>query len=103
MPRRMMTEAAGAPPADEGTSRATMLGALVVRRVTVSWGKELYSPVKYESYEVGPFSLEVEIREGEDVEAALDRAHDFLAAYAEKVKARKRAAFAASLTRRAKD
>ena len=111
MARRMMTDgpsdttqAPSAPTeSKEYTRTSPARAALDVRRVTVSWGKELFSPVKYESFEVGPFSIEVEIKPGDDVEQIMADAHQRLADFAEKVRASKRATFARSITSRAKD
>jgi hypothetical protein len=43
-------------------------------RVKVTIGKMMFCPVKYQGYEVGPLSLEVEVQDGEDYLAAYNRA-----------------------------
>jgi hypothetical protein len=53
--------------------------------VTVVWGKESFSPIRYFNIEVGPFRLTVRVREGEHVNDTIKRANDVLEAHAEKV------------------
>ena len=59
--------------------------------VTVTWGKVLISPVQYNTFEVGPFSMTTEVGEGETPEDAMKRAYAALekfarSTYAEKLK-----------------
>jgi len=52
----------------------TVADDIVYQSVTVTLGKELFCPVQYYSFEVGPYSLTTQIREGETVEEACARA-----------------------------
>lgn len=48
-------------------------------KFTFTMGHESYSPVPYNSYSVGPFSVVITIRKGEGLEDAYLRAYQFLA------------------------
>lgn len=52
-------------------------------QLTVTWGKELFQPLRYHNFEVGSFVLTVTIRRGETVYSAFDRAQKELAQLAE--------------------
>ena len=52
--------------------------------VTVVWGKESFSPIRFFNIEVGPFRLTVRVREGEEVNDTIKRANDALEAHATK-------------------
>jgi len=43
-------------------------------RVTATWGEVTTCPIPYHSFRVGPFTVEVEVRQGEAEEQALERA-----------------------------
>lgn len=45
---------------------------------TVTHGKEVFTPIKFHTYEVGPLSVSVTIRKGESVTDAYTRARRFL-------------------------
>lgn len=62
-------------------------------QVTVTWGKELFSPKQFHTFEVGPFVAVVTTRPGESIAQASERAMADLAAYAEKERDRKRASY----------
>lgn len=42
--------------------------------MTATWGREVFTPVKFHTFEVGPFSATVVVRKGESGSAAFDRA-----------------------------
>lgn len=46
--------------------------------ITVFWGAEKFSPIQYNTIEIGPFIYKTKPRPGETVEDAFKRAHDFL-------------------------
>lgn len=46
--------------------------------ITISFGKELYCPIPYNSFEVGPLSVTVNIRKGETYSDAASRARSVL-------------------------
>lgn len=48
-------------------------------RFTLTWGKEHFGPVQYQSFEVGPFDVSITIRPGETVNEARSRGRAFLA------------------------
>lgn len=50
--------------------------------ITVVWGKESFSPVRYFNVEVGPFRLTVRVRKGETPRQAIERANSLLEATA---------------------
>lgn len=54
------------------------------RHVRVCWGEEIYSPVSYNSFHVGPFEEDVHVPEGESVTLAVDRAQARMARHAQK-------------------
>jgi len=58
--------------------------------VTVVWAEELFAPVQYQSFRVGPFSITTKIRPGEDATAAMSRAWNYLDAFARKAYVQKR-------------
>lgn len=51
--------------------------------VTIVWGKESFSPIRYFNVEVGPFRLTVRVRKGEAPGEAIARANRILEAHAE--------------------
>ena len=51
--------------------------------VTVTWGPEGFRPLQYTSLAVGPFSIQVESREGETLEDLIADAHARLERVAE--------------------
>lgn len=65
--------------------------------ITVTWGEETFSPVQFQSFRVGPFSMQVEVRPGETEEAAFDRAYTLLTRKAEKVREEKAKSFIAAI------
>lgn len=46
--------------------------------ITVTLGEQVFAPIQYNSFRVGPFSCTTTIKEGESPEAAYTRAHNFL-------------------------
>jgi len=66
--------------------------------VSATWGEEVFSPVQYNSFRVGPFSSTTHVRAGETRVDALARLNRDLAAVADAEFTRKKKAFAASLT-----
>lgn len=64
-----------------------------VQQITVTWGEETFSPIPFNSFRTGPFSLTTTVRDDESTEQAFDRAWAFLDAYARKQYVAKRAAF----------
>ena len=65
-------------------------------RITITYGKEIYSPVSYNTYEVGPFSIETTVRQGETYEQAFERGYNQLIAIAARAFEHKRKQFAAN-------
>ena len=53
--------------------------------VTVTWGREHFSPAQYMGFDIGPLSYTTEIREDETVEQAVTRAHKALNNVADKL------------------
>lgn len=51
--------------------------------VTVVWGKESFSPIRYFNVEIGPFRLTVRVRKGESPGEAIARANRILEAHAD--------------------
>jgi hypothetical protein len=49
---------------------------------TLTWGKELFSPVQYVNFEVGPFHVNIVIRPDETQEEAIARGNLFLTSLA---------------------
>lgn len=70
-----------------------MNGALAGQTVTVVWGKELYSPKQFHTYEVGPFTATTTVIPGETFERAAERAMEDLRRFADAERERKRAAY----------
>lgn len=64
--------------------------------VTATWGKELFSPQPFHTFEVGPFSLTVVVPPGHSPRDVLDAAYKTLDAFASLERERKRAAFITS-------
>lgn len=65
--------------------------------VTSTWGEELYSPVQFNTFRVGPFSATTKIRSGETREDALARVNRDLDAIAKVERAKKTKDFLDSL------
>jgi hypothetical protein len=61
--------------------------------VTVTWGEEVYSPVQYNSFRLGPYSMTTAVRPGETRAQAFERAYDDLERLAAASFAKKREAF----------
>jgi hypothetical protein len=61
--------------------------------VTYTFWQETFSPVDYQSFTVGPFSVTVELQPGETHEQALNRARKIIEPYAQKRFEKKRDAF----------
>ena len=47
-------------------------------RITVTWGMEKHSPLRFESLEYGGFFYSTKIKDGETPEQAFERAYAFL-------------------------
>jgi len=50
--------------------------------ITVTWGREVYSPIRYHSFEVGPFAMSSTLSGNETVGHAVERLHGALEAAA---------------------
>jgi hypothetical protein len=61
--------------------------------VTITWGKELYSPKQFHTYEVGPFVWATRVRNGETRAAAAARLQQELNAFAEGERERKKQSY----------
>lgn len=61
--------------------------------VEVTWGQELFSPVKYTTVTVGPFSAKGEVLQGETIDQAYERLYARVRAFAERERERKLASF----------
>lgn len=42
--------------------------------VEVTWGEESYSPIPFQTFRVGPFSMRTKVKAGETPEQAMERA-----------------------------
>jgi hypothetical protein len=84
---RVVKTRAGAEPRE----RLAPEGALAGQSVTVVWGKELYSPRQFHTYEVGPFTATTAVLPGETIAGAAARAMGDLRQFAEQERERKRA------------
>lgn len=51
----------------------------VGQKVTVGYGEEVYSVAQYNSFHVGPFTIQTVVRDGETIADALLRGHRHLA------------------------
>jgi hypothetical protein len=71
-------------------------------RVTATWGPFKFSPVRFETLDVGPFSATVDVRPGESEEDALVRAYEACERAARKVYPQALASFL-ELSRQARD
>lgn len=60
-----------------------------VETVTVVWPEELYSPIQFHTYKVGPFSTTVNRKPGEAIQEACARAMAQLDAFAKQERLRK--------------
>lgn len=65
--------------------------------VTVTFARELYAPVQYNSCEVGPFSITREVQPGETVEQALESINAQLTEFASKARKAKLVEFRKAL------
>lgn len=65
--------------------------------VDVTWGEELFSPVQYNSFRVGPFSRRTRVRPGETEDQAFERVYRQLEAMAAKTHERKSKVFLTKL------
>lgn len=65
--------------------------------IEVTWGEEVFSPVQYNSFRVGPFSCRVQQRRGETPEQAWDRGYALLRQKAQEERKRKAGEFLAAL------
>lgn len=61
--------------------------------ITVTWGQEAYTPVSYNTFHVGPFSMTTKIQAGETQAQAFQRAYIFLESQAKIAFRRKRDQF----------
>jgi hypothetical protein len=55
---------------------------LLGERVTVVYGRELFSPKQFNTFEIGPFTYEVTVRTGETLESAMARGYEELRKFA---------------------
>lgn len=65
--------------------------------VEVTWGEEIYQPVQYNNFRVGPFKATTIVREGETISEATARVHSELQKHAEQVALEKGRAYLANL------
>lgn len=65
--------------------------------VEVTWGEELFQPVQFNSFRVGPFKVTTRVRKGETIPGAIERVHREITAAAAKVHAEKAEAYLKSL------
>lgn len=70
---------------------------LVGDTISMSWGKELFCPVKYNNFEIGPFTASTTIRKGETQAVATERVRRYLAVLAKEEFDRKLKGFLARL------
>lgn len=78
---------------------AAAAGAEVGQPVEVTWGEELFQPVQFNTFRVGPFKATTVVRPGETVAAALARLHAEIDEAAKKIRAQKVADYLAALRR----
>lgn len=62
-------------------------------RVSVTIGRQVFSPIQFHTFEVGPFSMTRDLRDGETAEEALRTIYLELRAFADGVYERERTAF----------
>lgn len=63
------------------------------RRVTIVWGKETFWPSRSNGFDVGPFTLEMDIEDGTAFGEAIRMGHKTLEGVAQKIFLAKRNAF----------
>lgn len=86
--------------ADASNGEAQQAAAPAVEdadRVSVNWGEEVFCPVPYQSFRLGPFFMSTKVRPGETPEQALTRAWEHLDAYARSMFIAKRNGFISRL------
>ena len=66
--------------------------------LTVTWGKELFSPRQFHTFEVGPFSMTVAVKPGQTRSDAFSEAYALLDLIAKEERERKRVAYMAALS-----
>lgn len=66
----------------------------VVTTVTLTWGEEVFSPIQYQSFRVGPFSLTLTVPEGADAMEVVREGREMLAQMAQMAFDEKSNAFA---------
>lgn len=62
-------------------------------QVTVTWGEQTISPVSFNTFKIGPFSMTTDVQPDETVEDAMGRAYAALETFARSTYQRKLAAF----------
>lgn len=67
-------------------------------KLTVTWGREHFSPVQYNGYDIGPFTMEVTVQRGETPLQAERRAMVHMEAMASEEKTLKLKGFLARLS-----
>ena len=72
-------------------------------RVEVTWGDELFQPVKFNGVRVGPFTASTAVRAGESIAAATVRLHREIAAAAQTIFEEKSATYLRNLAQIASD
>jgi hypothetical protein len=72
-------------------------------RVEVTWGDELFQPVKFNGIRVGPFTASTIVRPGESIAAATVRLHREIAAAAQQIFEEKSRAYLVNLAQIASD
>jgi hypothetical protein len=65
--------------------------------IKVTWGKETFQPIPFNTFEVGPFEATASVQDGESVEDAYRRVYGELEAFAAKVRKQKAASYAEEL------
>jgi hypothetical protein len=62
-------------------------------QVSVTWGEQTISPVSYNTFKIGPFSMTTEVREEETDEQAMERVYAALESFARSTYAKKLESF----------
>jgi len=61
--------------------------------ITITLGEQVFAPVSYNSFRVGPFIIKTTIKAGETYEQAFERAHSYLMTAARKAYTTERGLF----------
>ena len=47
-------------------------------KISITWGEEVYQPLKYNGFRLGPYTVEIEVKPDETMQQAFDRGWKFL-------------------------